>query len=64
MSKMHYFSNKISKIAKRWSSPPQPPLTFDDGDLKLRDLAKLWFFKLIMTKSKFKKLGMTDRQKN
>jgi len=27
---------------------------FDFGDLKLPDLAKLWFFKLIMTKSNFK----------
>jgi len=33
MSKMHYFSNKFSKIAKRF-------LTFSIGDLKFRDLAK------------------------
>jgi len=38
---MHYFSYKFSKI-------------LDFGDLKLHDLAKLWFFKLIMTKSNFK----------
>jgi len=42
---------------------PQRHLTFDLGDLKLRDLAKLlWFFKLIMTKSNFKKLAMTSFQ--
>jgi len=42
---MHYFSNKFSKIAKRRSNSlcPQRPLTFDIGDLKLRDLAKLCF---------------------
>jgi len=40
MSKMHYFSNKFS--------------SFNIGDLKFRDLAKLCFFKLIMTKSNFK----------
>jgi len=44
MSKMHYFSDKFSKIAKRWVlSAPQRPLIFDFGDLKLRDLVKLWF---------------------
>jgi len=52
MSKMHYFSNKFSKIAKRWETEkrwglfPQRPLTFNIGD----DLAKLEVFKLIMTK--------------
>jgi len=30
------------------------PLTFDIGDLKWRDLAKLCFFKVIMTKSNLK----------
>jgi len=34
---------------------PQRLLTFNIGDLKFRDLAKLCFFKLIMTKSNFKK---------
>jgi len=34
---------------------PQRFLTFNFGDRKLRDLAKLWFFKLIVTKSNFKK---------
>jgi len=32
------------------------------GDLKLHNLAKLWFFKLIMTKSSFKKSVMTSFQ--
>jgi len=36
---------------------PQRPLTFNVGDLKLRDLAKLWIFKLIMMKSNFKKIS-------
>jgi len=40
----------------------QKSLTFDFGDLKLRDLAKLWFFKLILTKSNFKKSVMTSLQ--
>jgi len=54
MSKMHYFSNKISKIAELEGRSPVP-LDFDFGDLKLCDLAKLWFYKLDMTKSNFKK---------
>jgi len=41
---MHYFSNKFSKIAKRWGLSALNPLTFDIGDLQLRDLAKLWIF--------------------
>jgi len=52
--KMHYFSNKFSKIAKH--------LIFNLGDLKLRGLAKLWIFKLIMTKLNFKKTVMTSFQ--
>jgi len=41
MSKMHYFSNKFSKIGKRWGlSAPSASLTFNLGDLKFRDLAK------------------------
>jgi len=39
---MHYFSNKIFKNRQ---------------DLKMRDLSILWFLKLIMTKSNFKKIG-------
>jgi len=42
MPKMHYFSNKFSKIAKRWDSPPPASLIFNIGDLKSRDLTKLW----------------------
>jgi len=54
MSKMRYFSNKFSKISKRWElSAPSASLPFDNSDLKLRDLAKLWCFKLIITKSNF-----------
>jgi len=33
---------------------PQRDLTFNIGDLKFCDLAKLWFFKLIMTDSNIK----------
>jgi len=41
MSKMHYFSNKFSKIAKRWGlSAPPALLNLHIGDLKFRDLAK------------------------
>jgi len=36
---------------------PQLPLIFDFGDLKMRDLTKLCFFKLIMTESNFKKIS-------
>jgi len=35
-------------------------LIFDFGDIKLRNLAKSWFFKLIMTKPNFKKSAMTS----
>jgi len=52
---MRYFINKFSKIAKRWGlSAPSTPLTFNLGDLKLHDLAKLKIFKLIITKSNIK----------
>jgi len=53
MSKMHYcYSNKFSKIAERWGSPPSVPsfLRF----WKLRDLAKLCYFKLILMKYNLK----------
>jgi len=55
MYKMHYLNNKFSNIAKCLL-----PLTFDVGDLKLRDFSKLCFFKLIMTKSNFKKSVKTS----
>jgi len=64
MPEMHSFSNKFSKIAKRWGLfalcplRPQRSLIFDFVVLKLRDVAKFCFFKLIMTKSNFKKLVM------
>jgi len=57
--KMHYFSNKFSEIAKRWGFSAPAPLNFHFGELKLCNLAKLWFFKLIMTKLNFKKSIMT-----
>jgi len=54
MSKMHYFKNKFSKIAKlSVLSAPMRLLIFNIDDLKFCDLAKLWFLKLIMTKSNF-----------
>jgi len=34
--------------------PNTTNLTFSIGDLNFRDLAKVWFFKLIMTKSNIK----------
>jgi len=46
MFKMHYFSNKFSKIA----------------NLKLRDLAKLWISKLVMTKLNLKRSVVTSFQ--
>jgi len=49
---MHYFSNKFSKIVRRWRLfTPSTPYTFNFGDLKFTDLTKL-----IMTKSNFKKI--------
>jgi len=39
---------------------PQRPLIFNFGELKLRNLTKSWFFKLIMTKSNLKKSTMTS----
>jgi len=40
MSKMHYFSDKFSKIAKRWGLSAPSHLTFSIDDPKLRNLAK------------------------
>jgi len=54
---MHYFSNKTSKIAwcyKANSSPSAAVNLRRISDLKLRDLAELWIFKLITTKSNLK----------
>jgi len=56
MSKMQYFSNKLSKIAKRWGlSAASTPLTFNIGDLSSVIWPNFWFFKLIITKSNSKK---------
>jgi len=51
----HYVSSKSSKFAKCYLL--SAPLTFDVSDVKLHDLAKLWFFKLIMTKLNFKRIN-------
>jgi len=60
MSKMYYFSNKFSNIAKRWGFPL---FTFDIGDLKLRNFGHILFlFKLIMTKSNLQKSVMLSQQ--
>jgi len=51
MSEMHFLVTDFQKSPSIGVySVPQPPLNFNVGDLKLRDLAKLLFFKLIMTK--------------
>jgi len=56
MSNMHNFRNKFSKIASTGSSPSlQRRLIFDFSDLKLHDLAKLWFLKLIYDEIEFYK---------
>jgi len=41
---------------------PQHPKIIDFFELKLRDLAKLYFLKLILAKSNFKKSFMTSFQ--
>jgi len=51
------FVTKFQKLPSAGGSPPQRYLTFNIGDLKLRDLAKLCFFKLIMMKSNLKKIS-------
>jgi len=60
MNKIQILSNKSSKIVKRlglFYLRYPPLLIFDVGYLKLRDLAKLCFFRLIVTKSNFKKIS-------
>jgi len=37
---MHYFSNKFSKITKRWELSARSASSFNTDDLKFRDLAK------------------------
>jgi len=39
---MYNFRNKLSKISQRWARRAPAPLNLRFGDLKLRDLAKLW----------------------
>jgi len=57
------FSNKFSKFAMRWGTLRlQRPLNIDSVHLRLRDLAKLCFFKLLMMKSNLKKSVMTSFQ--
>jgi len=51
---MHYFSNNFPKSPSAGGSPLQRHLIFDFGDLELRNLAKLWFFELIMMKPNLK----------
>jgi len=43
MFKMHYFSNKFLKIAKRWRLPALNDPAFDLDDLKLYDFANCSF---------------------
>jgi len=58
VTKMHCFSNKFKKSSSTvWALRSKRPLTFNIGDLKLRDVAKLWIFKLIIKKSNFKKIS-------
>jgi len=49
---MHYFSTNFQK-----SPSAGAPIILDFGDLKLRNLVKSCFFKLIMTKSNLKKIS-------
>jgi len=57
---MHYFSYNFLKIAKRRGSRSQRRLTIDFSYLKLGDLPKLCFLKLIMMNQAFKKAVMTS----
>jgi len=48
---MHYFSDDFQKLPSAIGAYcPQRSLFFNIDDLKLGDLTKLWFFKLIVTK--------------
>jgi len=59
---MQYFSTNFQKSPSARSSPPQRSFTFDFRNLKLRYLARIVFFKLVMTKWKFKKAVITSFQ--
>jgi len=54
MSKVHYLVTNFQKSPSAGARRSQRSLTLDFGDLKLCDLAKLCFFKLILTKLNFK----------
>jgi len=43
----------FQKSPSAGGSPPPAPLNLHFGELKLHNLAKLWIFKLILTKSNF-----------
>jgi len=60
MSKLYCFRNKFLKFFSEGPFLLQHRLTFNIGDLKLRDWAKLWIFKLIMKKSNFKTSVVTS----
>jgi len=55
MSKMHYFSNKFSKIANRWGFPTPSATNLQYWWHEVSWFGQIMFFKLIMTKSNFKK---------
>jgi len=63
MSKCIILVTNFQKLPGVGFLSPQGPFFFDFDDLKLRDLAKFCFFKLIMTKSNFKKSVMTSFHK-
>jgi len=44
----------FQKSPSAGGSPPPAPLIFNFGELKLLNLAKLWIFNLILTKSNLK----------
>jgi len=54
MSKCIIFISNFQKRPSTGGSSSPAPLNFDVGDQKLHDLAKLLFFKLIMTNSNLK----------
>jgi len=57
MSKMHCFSNTTFKNRQVIGAlRPQCPLSFNIGDLKFRDLAKLWFSSWLLWNRSSKKL--------
>jgi len=56
MSKIRYLITNFQKSSSALRlCAHSVPLTYDFGDLKLRDLPKLWYFKRIMPKLNFQK---------